>query len=106
METSRLAAETTMRMADSGVVVGLAGFVVAAIPAGELRGANFMKWKNSLRESGAEQNKSARSRTFRADSDFAIGKCRKSLPEIATVGTEQGDINARDQRSLRTTAGH
>jgi hypothetical protein len=56
-----------------------------------------MKWKNSFRESGTKQNKSAGSRTFRTDSDFTIGKRRKSLPEIATVGTEQGDIDARDQ---------
>ena len=84
----------------SGVVGGLVGFVGfagVAIPAGWLRGANFMTWKDTFRESGAEQNKSAGSRAFRTDSDFAIGKGRKSLPEIATVRTEQRDIDARDQ---------
>lgn len=86
-----------VRIAGSGVVIGLAGFVAAAIPASELWGANFMKWKNSFRESGAKQNKSAGPRTFRTDSDFTFGKRGKSLPEIATVGTEQGDIDARDQ---------
>ena len=89
-----------VRMADSGVVfrlVGLVGFVTAAIPAGGLRRTNFMKRKNPFRESRAEQNKSASSRAFRTDSDFAIGKGRKSLPEIATVGTEQRDIDARNQ---------
>jgi len=60
-----------------------------------------MKRKRSTCEPIAEQNKSARSRAFRTDSDFAIGKGRKSLPEIATVGTQQGDINARDQWRLR-----
>jgi hypothetical protein len=54
MKTSGLAAEAMMRMADSGVVVGLAGFVAAAIPAGGLSGTNFMEWKNPLRESGAK----------------------------------------------------
>jgi len=77
--------------------VASVGFVAAAIPAGELRGTNFMKWKNPPSESGAEQNKSAGSRAFRTDSDFTMGKRRKSLPEIATVGTEQGNIDARDQ---------
>ena len=64
-----------------------------------------MERKCSSCEPGAEQNKSARSRAFRADSDFAIRKDRKSLPEIATVGTQQGDIDARDQRSLRIALG-
>lgn len=86
-----------MRVVDSGVVIGLAGFVAAAIPASGFSGTNFMKRKNSLRESGAKQNKSARSRAFRTDSDFTIGKRRKSLPEIATAGTEQRDIDTRDQ---------
>jgi hypothetical protein len=70
------------------------------IPDGLLGGTNFMKRKSSPGESGAEQNKSAASTAFRADSDCRIGKSRKSLPEIATVGTEQGDINAREQWSL------
>jgi hypothetical protein len=83
-------------MTDSGVVIGLAGFVIASIPAGEFSGANFMKWKNPFRESGAEQNKSARSCAFRTDSDFGIGSERKGLPEIATVRTKQRDIDARD----------
>jgi len=56
-----------------------------------------MKRKCSSCEPGAEQNKSARSLAFRTDSDFAIGKGRKSLPEIATMGTQQGDIDARNQ---------
>ena len=77
--------------------VASVGFVAAAIPAGELRGTNFMKWKNPPSESGAEQNKSAGSRAFRTDSDFAIGKGRKSLSEIATVRAEQRDIDARNQ---------
>lgn len=86
-----------VRIAGSGVVIGLAGFVVTVIPLGLFSGTNFMKWKNSFRESGTKQDKSAGTRTFRTDSDFTIGKRRKSLPEIATVGTEQGDIDARDQ---------
>ncbi|HEX3092195.1 MAG TPA: hypothetical protein VHW72_06210 [Candidatus Angelobacter sp.] len=86
-----------VRIAGSGVGIGLVGFVGAAIPAGGLSGTNFMKRKNSFRESGAKQNKSARSRAFRTESDFTIGKRRKSLSEIATVGTEQRDIDARDQ---------
>jgi len=90
-----------MRMTDSGVVATFVGVVTAAIPAGELSGTNFMKRKSPLRESGAEQNKSARTRAFRTDSDFAIRKGRKSLPEIATMGTQQGDINARDQWGLQ-----
>jgi hypothetical protein len=100
METIRTAGGTMVRMADSGVVfrlVGLVGFVAAAIPAGGLRRTNFMKRKNPLRESRAEQNESAGSRAFRTDSDFAIGKDCKSLSEIATVGTEQRDIDARNQ---------
>ena len=72
-------------------------FITAAIPAGLLDGTNFMKRKNPLCEPEAEQNKNTRSRAFRTVSDFAIGKGRESLPEIATVGTEQSDINARDQ---------
>lgn len=89
-----------MRMADSGVVAGFVGIATAVIPVGGLSGTQFMKRKNPFCETGAEQNKSARSRTFRTNSNFAIGKGRKSLPEIATVGTQQGDINARDQWSL------
>jgi len=86
-----------LRVVDSGVVIGQVGFVAAAIPASGLSGTNFMKWKNPPGESEAEQNKRAGSRAFRPDSDFTIGKRLKSLPEIATVGTEQGDIDARDQ---------
>lgn len=90
-----------MRMADSGIVAGFVGVVTAAIPAGGFSGTQFMKRKQFFREPGAKQNKSARSRAFRTDSDFAIGKGRKSLPEIATMGTQQGDIDARNQWSLR-----
>src|ERR1044071_1316093 len=88
---------------DSGVVVH---FITAVIPASLLGGTNFMKRKSSPGESGAEQNKSAASRAFRANSDCRIGKSRKSLPEIATVRTKQRDIDARDQRSLRAALGH
>ena len=97
------------RAVDSGVVIGFAGFagfVASAIPASGLSGTNFMKWKNPPGESGAEQNKRAGSRALRTDSDFTIGKRRKSLSEIATVGTEQGDIDARDQRRLRAALDH
>lgn len=90
-----------MRIVDSGVVAGFVGIATAAIPAGGLSRTQFMKRKYPSCESGAEQNKSARSRALRTDSDFAIGKGRKSLPEIATVGTQQGDIDARDQWSVR-----
>ena len=65
-----------------------------------------MKRKRPLCESGAEQNKSAASTAFRADSDCRIGKSRKSLPEIATVRAKQGDIDARDERSLRVALGY
>ena len=95
-----------MRVVDSGVVIGLVGFVAAAIPASGLSGTNFMKRKCPFCEPGAEQNKSTSPRAFRTDSDFAIGKGRKSLPEIATVGTQQGNIDARDQWSLRAALGH
>lgn len=64
-----------------------------------------MKRKSPLCESGAEQNKSATSTAFRTNSDCGIGKSRKSLPEIATVGTQQGDIDARNQWSLRIALG-
>ena len=80
----------------SGIVVGFLGFVATTIPASELSGANFMKWKNSLGESGAEQNKCAGSCAFRTDSDFGIGSEGEGLPEIATVRTKQRDIDARD----------
>jgi hypothetical protein len=82
----------------SGIVAGL---ITAVIPRGLLGGTNFMKRKKALRESGAKQNKSAQSCAFRTDSDFGIGSERKSLPEIATVGTKQRDIDAWDQWSLR-----
>ena len=62
-----------------------------------------MERKRSLCKSGAEQNKGAGPRTLRTNSDFSIGKSRKSLPEFATVRTEQRDIDARDQRSLLVT---
>jgi hypothetical protein len=94
-----------MRMKDSRVVAGFVSIVTAAIPAGGLSGAQFMEWKNPLCEPGAEQNKRACSRAFGADGDFAIGKRRKSLPEIATVGTQQGDIYAREQWRLRIPLG-
>jgi hypothetical protein len=93
-------------MADSGVVFRLVGlvrfvsFIAAAIPLALLSGTDFMKRKNPPGESGAKQNKGARSRAFGTDSDFAIGKGCTSLPEITTVGTEQGDIDARHQWSL------
>jgi hypothetical protein len=91
---------------DSGVVAGLVGFVIAAIPGGGHSGAKFIKRKNPLRESGAKQNKSAGSRAFRTGSDFAIRKGSKGLPEFATVGTEQGDIDARNQWGLRVALGY
>lgn len=56
-----------------------------------------MKRKRSLCKSGAEQNKGASPRALRTNSDFSIGKSRKSLPEFATVGAQQGNIDARDQ---------
>ncbi|HEY2114444.1 MAG TPA: hypothetical protein VGJ51_05115 [Candidatus Angelobacter sp.] len=65
-----------------------------------------MKRKNSLSKSGAEQNKGAGSIAFRTDSDFAIGKNRKGLPEMTTVRTQQRNIDARNQWSLRVGLGH
>lgn len=88
-------------MANSRVVAGFVGLATVAIPAGGLSGTQFMKRERPFCEPGAEQNKSARSRAFRTNSNFAIGKGRKSLPEIATMGAQQGDIDARDQRRLR-----
>ena len=64
-----------------------------------------MKRKRSLRESGAEQNKSAAAGAFRTDSDFGSGSERKGLPEFAAVRTEQGDIDTWDQRRLRVALG-
>ena len=90
-----------MRIAGSGVVAGFVGVASAAIPAGGLSRTQFMKREHPFCEPGAEQNKGARARAFRTDSDFAIGKGRKSLPKIATMGTQQGDIDARNQWSLR-----
>jgi len=87
---------------ESGIIVR---FITAAVPDGLLRGADFMERKRPLRESGAEQNKSAASTTFGTNSDCCIGKSRKSLPEIATVGAKQGDVDARDQRCLRVALG-
>jgi hypothetical protein len=88
---------------ESGIVVR---FITVAVPDGLLGGTNFMKRKSSPGESGAEQNKSAASTAFRASSDCSIWSERKSLPEIATVGTEQSDIDAREQRSLRVSLGY
>lgn len=90
-------------MGESGIVVAL---ITAVIPRGLLSRADLMKRKSPLGESGAEQNKSARSRAFRTDSDFGSGSERKSLPEIATVGTKQSNINAREQQSLRAALRH
>jgi hypothetical protein len=81
----------------SGIVVG---HVAVAIPLGLFSGTYFMKRKNPPGEPGAEQNKSAASTAFRTNSDCSIGKSRKSLPKIATVGTKQSDIDAREQRGL------
>jgi hypothetical protein len=112
METIRTAAGTMVRMAESGVVfcvvgcVVLVGFVAVAIPADGLGGTNLVKRKKPLGESGTEQNKSTGPRTFRTDSDVAIWKRRKRLPEITTVRAEESDINARDERSLRAGVGY
>ena len=65
-----------------------------------------MKWKRSLCKSGAEQNKGAGPRALRTNSDFSIGKSRKSLPEFTTVGAKQGNIDARNQWSMRVALGH
>jgi hypothetical protein len=82
----------------SGIVVG---HVTAVIPLVLLSGTNFMKRKNAPCESGAEQNKSARPRAFRTNSDFSVGKSREGLPEIATLGTKQSDIDTWNQWRLR-----
>jgi hypothetical protein len=79
---------------ESGIVVG---FITLAVPCGLLSGTNFMKRKSPLREPKAKQNKSATSTAFRTNSDCGIGKGRKSLPEIATVGAKHRDIDARDE---------
>ena len=102
---TRTAAETIMRIGNSGVIVSFTGIANAVIPMGGLSGTQFMKRKHPFCEPGAEQNKSASSRAFRTDSNFAIGKGRKSLPEIATVGTQQGDIDTRNQWGLRIALG-
>jgi len=91
--TSSLAETSGLEIGESGIVVG---FIAAVIPAGLLSGTNFMKRKRPLCESGAEQNKSAASTAFRTGSDCSIWSERKSLPEIATVGTKQSDINTWD----------